>query len=76
MPQNPHELAQVWEGFQCLNHADDALNVLGLEAPSSACSDFAEALVATHRIGNGATVITALTRGKKLSLAVHSGIIR
>ena len=60
MPQNPHELAQVWEGLQRLDHADDALNIRGLEAPPRACSDFAEVLVATHRVGNGAAVMTAL----------------
>jgi hypothetical protein len=28
MPQNPHELAQVWEGFQPLYYADDAFNLI------------------------------------------------
>src|SRR5262249_21133545 len=60
MPQNPHELTQVWEGLQRLDHADDAFNVRGLEAPPRARSDFAEALVATHRVGNGTAVMTAL----------------
>jgi hypothetical protein len=33
MPQNPHELAQVWEGLQPLDHADDAFDICVLEAP-------------------------------------------
>ena len=60
MPQNYHELTQVWEGLQRLDHADDAFNVRGLEAPPRARSDCAEALVATQRVGNGAAVMTAL----------------
>jgi hypothetical protein len=46
MPQNRPELAQVRECFQRLDHADDAFNVRGMEAPPSARSDVAEALVA------------------------------
>ena len=32
MPQKPHELAQVWECLQRLDHADDAFHVRRLEA--------------------------------------------
>ena len=60
MPQKAHELAQIWECLQRLKHADDAFNIRGLEAPLGARSDFAEMLVATHRVGNGAAVMPAL----------------
>src|SRR5215510_5802193 len=60
LSQNPHELAQVWEGLQRLDHADDAFHVRRLEATLGTHSDFAEALIATHRIGNGATIMPAL----------------
>src|SRR5262245_16178233 len=58
--QNPHELAQVWECLQRLDHANDVFHVRRLEAALGARSDFAEALVATHRVGNGAAVMPAL----------------
>ena len=32
MPQHRHELTQVWECLQGLDHTDDALHVRGLEA--------------------------------------------
>jgi hypothetical protein len=60
MPQNLHELAQVWQCLQRLDHADDALNVSGLEALPSTRSNFTEVLVATHWVGYGAAVMTAL----------------
>src|SRR5882672_10696805 len=73
MPQNHHELAQVWECLQRLDHANDAFNVGGLEAAPRARSDFAEALVATHRVGNRATVMTALFVEFPPILQAHAG---
>lgn len=60
MAQNPHKLAQVWKGFQSLDHADEAFNIGGLEAPLGTPSDFAEMLVATHRVADRAAVMPAL----------------
>ena len=40
MPENHHELAQVWECLRRLGHADDAFNVQSMEAPLGARSGF------------------------------------
>ena len=60
MPQDRHELPQVWQCLQRLDHGDDAFDVRRLEATPGTGSDFAEALLTTHRVGNGAAVMAAL----------------
>jgi hypothetical protein len=65
MPQNHHELAQVWEGLQRLNHADDALNVLGLVAWNT--GNYEEALSLGHCTGE--IVLNAMLRmGQELGV--------
>ena len=73
MPQNDHELAQVRECLQRLDHADDAFNIRGLKGLPGACVDFAETLLTTHWIGNGTAVMPALFVEFSPIMQTHAG---
>ena len=58
-PRTSHQRSQVGQGLQRLGHADDALDVGGVETALGAVSELGETLLAIHRIGNRASVMTA-----------------
>src|SRR3977135_872514 len=59
MSQNEHQRSHVGQGLQRLGHADDALNVGGVDTSLGAVSDLSETILAIHRVGNRAFVMTA-----------------